>query len=73
MTKNLAIVFLLGVCTLLTHTLVVVENQRYAYQVGMCRDTQISNKALLWDYKCQASVETRTAWWWHLYYAVKES
>jgi hypothetical protein len=73
MIKNLAIAFLLGICVLLTHVLVVTENQRYAYQVGLCADRSLPDKLRAWDYNCLATVETRTAWWWHLYYAVKDS
>jgi hypothetical protein len=73
MVKNIAIALLSGVTILLAQTLVAVENQRYAYEKGICRDTRLSEMILLWDYECLATVETRTAWWWHLYYAVKES
>jgi hypothetical protein len=45
--------------------LVRVENERYALFVGMCRD-----RLGLVDVRCLASVETRTGWWWHLFYAL---
>lgn len=47
------------------HALVRTENQRYAMFVGMCADP-IAPKA-----PCLAKVETRTGWWWHLYYALQ--
>lgn len=71
MVKNLAIAFLLALCVFLAHVVVVIENQRYAYQIGMCADTRLSDKLRAWDYECLAKVETRTAWWWHLYFAIK--
>lgn len=56
---------LVAVIIWLTFALVKVENQRYAMQVGMCKDAVIG-----WDYACLAKVETRTGWYWHLYYAL---
>jgi hypothetical protein len=47
--------------------LVRVENQRYALQIGMCRDAKISAA----DLRCLDAVQTRTGWWWHLYFALK--
>jgi hypothetical protein len=49
----------------LTVSLVRVENQRYAMQVGMCKDDVVG-----WDYSCMSKVETRTSWFWHLLYAL---
>lgn len=46
-------------------TLVRVENERHALYIGMCRD-----KLGLTDAACLARVQTRTAWGWHLYYAL---
>ena len=42
-----------------------VENQRYAMQIGMCKDVVGG-----WDYSCLSKVETRTSWLWHIYYAL---
>ena len=51
----------------LSASLVRVENQRYALQVGMCRD------ALgMTDFNCLETVQTRTGWWWHLFYALMD-
>lgn len=49
----------------LATTLVRVENQRYALTIGMCQGP------VLPDWKCLETVETRTGWWWHLFYALK--
>lgn len=49
----------------LAFSLVRVENERYALFLGMCKDT-----AGLTDVQCLAKVETRTGWWWHLYYGL---
>ena len=62
--RALLIVFI-AVIFWLSLALVKVENQRYAMQVGMCKDTKVG-----WDYSCLAKVETRTGWYWHLYYAL---
>lgn len=53
----------------LATALVRVENQRYALSLGMCQDT-VSGVGS--DYKCLAAVETRTAWYWHLFYALSD-
>lgn len=52
----------------LSIALIRVENQRYAMQVGICKDTVSSLGG--WDYKCLSSVETRTSPFWHLFYAL---
>jgi hypothetical protein len=67
MNKTAALIAALVVFFLLSAALVRTENQRYALFVGMCRDPV----TLLTDSKCLKNVETRTAWWWHLYYALK--
>lgn len=48
-------------------SLVRVENERYALFVGMCRD-----RLGMTDARCLATVQTRTGWWWHLYYALTD-
>jgi hypothetical protein len=57
----------------LSAALVRVENQRYALQAGLCRDKNwpTSSGFGSHDFKCLESVETRTAWYWHLFYALK--
>ena len=49
----------------LSASLVRVENQPYAMQVGMCKDALVG-----WDYSCLSKVETRTRWLWHIYYVL---
>ena len=70
MTKNAIIGVLLVVVLLLGATIVRVEKERYAMQVGMCPSTP----PLPGFYsQCLAKVETRTGWWWHIAYAVKDT
>jgi hypothetical protein len=49
-------------------SLVRVENQRYALTTGMCAPRPPHPVP---DMTCLERVETRTGWWWHLYYAMK--
>lgn len=65
MKKNIALFILSALLLWTTVSLIRVENQRYAMMVGMCRD-----KTGGWNYKCLSQVETRTGWWWHLYYGL---
>lgn len=53
-----------AVIILLAAALARVENQRYAMQLGMCKDIPG------WNHKCLDAVETRTSWLWHLYYGI---
>jgi hypothetical protein len=53
----------------LSAALVRVENERYAMAVGMCFDKAVQ----LPDLACVKKVQTRTAWWWHLFYALTNS
>jgi hypothetical protein len=55
----LVVVFLLTI-------IVRIENERYALRTGMCSDKSTG----LTDVSCLARVETRTHWWWHLFYAI---
>jgi hypothetical protein len=66
--KSTLIVILSAAVVVLTARLVYVENKRYALQVGMCRSAPPGTGV---DYKCLATVETRTSWLWHLYFALK--
>jgi hypothetical protein len=66
--KDAVLVGLLVIVVWLCLALVRVENQRYALAVGMCRDSA-SGVA---DWKCLRSVQTRTSWLWHLYYALAD-
>lgn len=45
--------------------LVRVENERYALAVGMC-----SYDMLKPEHMCNASVQTRTHWIWHIIFAL---
>lgn len=61
--------FLAGLAIVwLATALVRIENQRYALLLGMCRDGAIG----LSDRSCLEAVQTRTGWWWHLFYALKD-
>lgn len=51
----------------LSAALVRVENERYAMQVGMCWNDTLK----LPDLTCIEKAQTRTAWYWHLFYALK--
>ncbi len=56
-------VLLLWLCV----ALVRVESERYALLIGMCRDPLTAYVSG----DCLAKVQTRTAWYWHLFYALK--
>lgn len=61
----------LVVCVVLlvwvTSVLVRVESERYALQIGMCWYEQLK----LPDLACIQTAQTRTAWYWHLFHALK--
>jgi uncharacterized transporter YbjL len=65
MARNALIAILMLVIVVMAAALVRTENQRYALSIGMCAGSIASDTA------CLAKVETRTGWWWHLYYALK--
>ncbi len=52
---------LLCALALFAYRLAVVENQRYAMQVGRCAPK---------DWRCLEHVQTRTSWLWHVYYGL---
>ena len=64
---RLSFLTLLLMIAWLVLALVRVENQRYALQLGMCRD----EARKLPDLSCIERSETRTGWYWHLYFALK--
>lgn len=74
--RDLFIVLLLALVFVLGKALVRVENERYALWLGMCPNMDQTFKAMgagdadAW--KCTKTIETRTAWWWHLYYALAD-
>lgn len=63
---KMAMVALLVLVVWLANALVKAENQRYALSVGLCLDKQV----LMADYACLAKVQSRTAWYWHIYYGL---
>lgn len=67
--KNLIIGVLVLTVLVLSSALVRVENQRYALAVGMCPGPA---PGLPPDLKCAAEAQTRTGWWWHLFYALTD-
>lgn len=69
MTKTVLILTLTGCLVFVSARLVSVENQRYALIVGMC-SSSLTPK--LPDMRCLRTVETRTSWVWHLYYALTD-
>lgn len=66
MTRNLITLGLLLAVAILTRAVVIAENERYALQTGMCR----SEGSMRIDPYCLRTVETRTSWLWHVFYAV---
>lgn len=66
--KNAAILILMVSVVFLSARLVTIENQRYAAVLGMCPNKLAPH---MQDPACLASVETRTSWAWHLFYAVR--
>ncbi len=51
-------------------SLVRVENQRYALEVGLCKSDPLK---LAEGAKCLKAVESRNTWWWHLLHALRGS
>lgn len=72
--RNALIVILLLLIFTLTHALVRVENERYALWLGMCPNMSETFAAMrdgdqnAWT--CAKKIQTRTGWWWHVYYAI---
>jgi hypothetical protein len=67
MKERTALIVTVLVILWLSAALVRTENQRYALTVGMCWDRKLG----LPDLACLEKVETRTGWYWHLFYALK--
>jgi hypothetical protein len=70
MIRYAVIVGLVLVVGLLADRLVRTENQRYALFLGSCKDEDPLK--LLEFFRCLDTVQTRTAWVWHLYYGVTD-
>ena len=68
MKRNAVIAVLIVVVVVLSAALVRVENHRYALSTGMCANQ--SDPRLPPDLSCLATVQTRTGWWCHIWYAV---
>lgn len=62
---RVAVVVLLALVVYMASTIVRIENERYALSLGMCVNA-VGNT----DFACLAKTQTRTAWWWHLWYAL---
>jgi len=67
--KSAATVVLILISALLADRVVRLENQRYALYNDMCKRDP-ANPSQRWD--CLEKVQTRTSWFWHLYYAVTQ-
>lgn len=76
--RNFGIVLLLVVTLVLGGALVRVENARYALWLGMCPNIRkitaaIGDNSSGPDALNCTTIQTRTGWWWHLYYAVTDN
>jgi hypothetical protein len=67
--KNAIIVVLVLLTGFLADRVVRIENQRYALVGNMCKFDP-ANTSMQWN--CLESAQTRTSWFWHLYYATTE-
>jgi len=65
MKRTVALTIAVILVVWLSAALVRAENERYALTVGMCRAA-----AGQVDLECLRKVQTRTGWWWHLFYAL---
>ena len=63
------IVILIILLVWFSFALVRVENERYALQVGLCTFNP-SDPLVMFD--CLERARTRTGWWWHIFYALKD-
>ena len=64
--KNIMIVVLVVGLGFVSYRLAEVENQRYALVTGAC---EIDTSLPTWV-ACLEDVETRTSFWWNLYYGL---
>lgn len=67
--KNAIIVILILMIAVLADRVVRIENQRYALSNNLCKNDPANPRAR-WD--CLENAQTRTSWFWHLYYAMTE-
>ena len=68
--RTVLIVILAATVVFLADRLVRTENQRYALLLDMCRKDTLG---LIVDFGCLSAVQTRTSWFWHLYYGTTQS
>jgi hypothetical protein len=66
--STVLVVSLIALLVWFGSALVRVENQRYALQVGLCTFSP-TDPVVLSD--CLNRAETRTGWWWHIFYALR--
>jgi hypothetical protein len=59
---------LIGILVWFGATIVPIENKRYALELGMCSDFEALE--FIERQACFDSVETRSNWVWHHYYAL---
>jgi hypothetical protein len=67
--KNAIIAILMLVVAFLADRVVRIENQRYALYSNLCKYDP-ANPKVRWD--CLEKAQSRTSWFWHLYYAVTD-
>lgn len=67
--KAAAIIVLLLLVVFLADRVVRIENQRYALYNNLCKSDPL-NLTVRWD--CLEKVQTRSSWFWHLYYAMTD-
>lgn len=70
--KNVIIVGLLGLLVWFGTVIIRLESYHYASQLGMCDAANSPPPDLLQRDKCLNETETRTGWYWHLYYALRD-
>ena len=63
---RITVVVLLFAVVWLSPALLHAENQHYGLSLGMCVDKCLGAA----DYTCLETPQTRTAWYWHIYYAL---
>lgn len=66
--STVLVLLLLALLVWFGSALARVENERYAIQVGLCTFSPTDPPAL---FDCLEKAETRTGWWWHIFYALK--
>jgi hypothetical protein len=64
---EMKVVLLTVLVLFLADRLVRVENQRYALMTGLCEIDHAAPRRL---FECLEKAQTRTSWFWHLYYGI---